>query len=559
MAIPVRPESLEDDLGLPPAGYVPAPGDAGRGRRRDARRPAAPLTAALAVAVAAVVVLPLVYLGVRAREVGLEGAADLVVTRRTFDLLLRSLGLAGAVTATAVLIGVPVGWLTARADLPGRRIFTVLTALPLAVPSYVAALAVLAAFGPRGTLAGWLSPLGVDALPEVYGFTGAWLALSLSTFPYVTLTVRGALRRLDPALEEVSRSLGMGTLATFRKVTLPQLRPAIAAGGLLTALYTFADFGTPSLTRYDTFTRVIYVQYKGSLDRSGAAVLALLLAAVALAVVAGEAFIRSRSRPLSVAGNSARTARQPRPVTLGRWRLPAVAGLVAVVVLALAVPVATLVSWLVQGTREGIDMGDTLRAAANSAQASALGALVAVAAAWPVAVLGARHRGPLARWTERAAYAGYALPGIVVALALVFFGARVATPLYQTVGMLVLAYLVLFLPQGVGALRSTLGQISPRLEEASRSLGASRLRTTWQVLLPLVRPGAVAAFALVFLTAMKELPAALLLGPTGWDTLATRVWASTSEGFFARAAAPALVLVAVSSIPLTFLALRRDR
>ena len=541
--------TIEGDLVLPPA-----PGAGAPHRRRDGRRPLPPLTAVLAVAVAVVAVLPLVYLVVRAREVGLDGAADLVFTDRTLSLLLRSLGLAAAVTATAVLIGVPVGWLTARADLPGRRIFTVLTALPLAVPSYVAALAVLAMFGPRGTLARWLGPLGVSELPEVYGFTGAWLALSLSTFPYVTLTVRGALRRLDPALEEVSRSLGMGALATFRRVTLPQLRPAIAAGGLLTALYTFADFGTPSLMRYDTFTRVIYVQYKGSLDRSGAAVLALLLAAVALAVVAGEAAVRSRSRAVS-----ARVARQPRPVPLGRGRAPAVAGLAAVVVLALVLPLATLVQWLVTGTRQGIDMGETMRAAAHSAQAAGLGALVAVAAAWPVAVLGARHRGGLARWTERASYAGYALPGIVVALALVFFGARVATPLYQTVGMLVLAYLVLFLPQGVGALRSTLAQISPRLEEASRSLGASRLRTTWQVLVPLVRPGAVAAFALVFLTAMKELPAALLLGPTGWDTLATRVWASTSEGFFARAAAPALVLVAVSSIPLAFLALRRDR
>lgn len=550
MAIPPSP-ALEDELGLP-SRPPPAPGPARR-RPAGASRPS-PVTAVLAVAVAVVAVLPLAYLVVRAREVGLAGAADLVLTERTLRLLLRSLGLAGAVTATAVAIGVPVGWLTARADLPGRRVFTVLTALPLAIPSYVAALAVLATFGPRGTLARWLGPLGVDALPEVYGFTGAWLALSLSTFPYVTLTVRGALRRLDPALEEVSRSLGSGPLATFRRVTLPQLRPAIAAGGLLTALYTFADFGTPSLMRYDTFTRVIYVQYKGSLDRSGAAVFALLLAAVALAVVAGEAAIRSRARTVS-----ARTARQPRPVPLGRWRAPAVAGMGALVVLALAVPVATLVTWLALGAREGIDMGANLRAAAHSAQAAGLGAVVAVAAAWPVAVLAARHRGGVARWTERAAYAGYALPGIVVALALVFFGARVATPLYQTVGMLVLAYLVLFLPQATGALRSTLAQVSPRLEEASRSLGASRLRTTWAVLVPLVRPGAMAAFALVFLTAMKELPAALLLGPTGWDTLATRVWASTSEGFFARAAAPALVLVAVSSIPLAFLALRRDR
>jgi len=541
--------TIEGNLVHPPHAGARAPH-----RRRDALARPPRLTSAVAVAVAVVAVLPLAYLVLRAREVGLAGAADLVFTERTLHLLLRSLGLAAAVTATAVAIGVPVGWLTARADLPGRRIFTVLTALPLAVPSYVAALAVLAMFGPRGTLARWLGPLGVNELPEVYGFTGAWLALSLSTFPYVTLTVRGALRRLDPALEEVSRSLGSGPLATFRRVTLPQLRPAIAAGGLLTALYTFADFGTPSLMRYDTFTRVIYVQYKGSLDRSGAAVLALLLAAVALAVVAGEAAVRSRSRAAS-----ARVARQPRPVSLGRGRGPAVAGLAAVVVLALVLPLATLVHWLVTGTREGIDMGETVRAALHSAQAAGLGAMVAVAAAWPVAVLGARHRGVLSRWTERASYAGYALPGIVVALALVFFGARVATPLYQTVGMLVLAYLVLFLPQGVGALRSTLGQVSPRLEEASRSLGASRLRTTWEILVPLVRPGAVAAFALVFLTAMKELPAALLLGPIGWDTLATRVWASTSEGFFARAAAPALVLVAVSSIPLAFLALRRDR
>ncbi|MFP5318986.1 MAG: ABC transporter permease [Acidimicrobiia bacterium] len=554
MALPLPPAPLHD------LGVAPVPGAEPPARRqRGARRPVPPVTAALALAVAAVAVLPLGYLVVRAREVGLEGAADLVVTRRTLDLLLRSLGLAAAVTATAVVIGVPVGWLTSRAALPGRRIFTVLTALPLAVPSYVAALAVLAMFGPRGTLARWLGPLGVNELPEVYGFTGAWLALSLSTFPYVTLTVRGALRRLDPALEEISRSLGMGPVQTFRRVTLPQLWPAIAAGGLLTALYTFADFGTPSLMRYDTFTRVIYVQYKGSLDRSGAAVLALLLAAVALAVVAVEAAIRSRSRGARSGAGSARVARQARPVPLGRGRAPAVAGLAAVVVLALVLPLATLVQWLVTGTRQGIDMAETLRAAGHSAQAAGLGALVAVAAAWPVAVLGARHRGALSRWTERASYAGYALPGIVVALALVFFGARVASPLYQTVGMLVLAYLVLFLPQGVGALRSTLAQVSPRLEEASRSLGASRLRTTWQVLLPLVRPGAAAAFALVFLTAMKELPAALLLGPTGWDTLATRVWASTSEGFFARAAAPALVLVAVSSIPLTFLALRRDR
>jgi iron(III) transport system permease protein len=544
-----------DELDQPP-GQRPDEGaepPGGRAPRRSAVR-AAPVTTVAAVVVAALAVLPLAYLVLRAREVGLGGAVELVFTTRTLGLLGRSLGLAVAVTATAVVIGVPVGVLTARTDLPGRRVLTVLTALPLAVPSYVAALAVVATFGPRGTIARWLGPLGVDQLPEVYGFPGAWLALSLSTYPYVALTVRGALRRMDPALEEVSRSLGRGPRETFRRVTLPQLRPAVAAGALLTALYTLADFGAVSLLRFDTFTRVIYVQYKGSLDRSGAAVLALLLAMVSLAVVAAEAGVRSRARVAS-----ARTARRAQPLPLGRWRVPAAAALCLLVLAALAVPVATLVTWLVVGATEGIDLAATAAAALHSAQSAAGGALAAVVAAWPVALLVARHPGAVARWTERAAYAGYALPGLVVALSLVFFGARVATPLYQTVGMLVLAYLVLFLPQGVGALRSTIAQISPRLEDASRSLGAGPAATARRVILPLIRPGAAAAFALVFLTAIKELPAALLLGPTGWDTLATRVWASTSEGFFGRAAAPALVLVVVSAVPLVFLALREER
>ena len=550
MAIPVRPGHLEDDLGVPPAGE-----QLGRSPRRTRswRQPAAPLTALAAIAVAGAAVLPLAYLAIRASEIGVGAAADLVLTRRTLDLLVRSLGLAAAVTATAVAIGVPVGWLTARARLPGRRTFTVLTALPLAVPSYVAALAVIATFGPRGAVARWLGPLGVEELPELYGFPGAWLALSLSTFPYVTLTVRGALRRLDPALEEMSRSLGFGPWATFRRVTLPQLGPAIAAGGLLVALYTLADFGAVSLLRYDTFTRVIYVQYRGSLDRSSAAVLALLFAVVSLAVVAGEGRVRARARR-----TSARAARERRLVPLGRWLAPALVGLTVLVLVALVVPVATLVTWLVVGSQEGIDLPATARAALRSAQAATGGAFLAVVAAWPIALLADRHPGRLARWSERAAYAGYAVPGLVVALSLVFFGARVATPLYQTVWILVFAYLVLFLPQGVGALRTTLAQVSPRLEEASRSLGVGRLRTAWRVLLPLVRPGAAAAFALVCLTAMKELPGALLLGPTGWDTLATRVWASTSEGFFARAAPAALLLITVSSVPMAFLALRGD-
>jgi iron(III) transport system permease protein len=136
----------------------------------------------------------------------------------------------------------------------------------------------------------------------------------------------------------------------------------------------------------------------------------------------------------------------------------------------------------------------------------------------------------------------------VIALSLVFFGANYATFLYQTLAMLVFAYIVRFLPQAVGSTRASLLQVSPRLEEAARSLGRTPGQALFSITLPLIKPGLLAGLALVFLTGMKELPATLLLGPTGFNTLATRIWSATEDAFFARAAGPALLLVLVSAI-----------
>jgi iron(III) transport system permease protein len=194
----------------------------------------------------------------------------------------------------------------------------------------------------------------------------------------------------------------------------------------------------------------------------------------------------------------------------------------------------------------------------NSLKAAALGALAAVACAWPVAVLSVRRGGWLARVVERACWLGHSLPGVVVALSLVFFGSRVAPGLYQTQWMLTLAYVVLFLPQALGAITAALLQISPSMEEASRLLGRGSLTTTVRVVLPLARPGLLAGGALVFLTCMKELPATLLLAPTGYPTLATAVWSATSEAFFARAALPALALVVLSALPMAILVMHES-
>lgn len=475
---------------------------------------------------AAVALLPLGYLGVRAADAGLAGAWEILGRERTLWLLVRSLSLTGAVTGACLVIGVGMAWLTTRTELPARRTFAVLAALPLAVPSYVAAYA-------------WVS-----AVPAVAGFWGTFVVLTLCTYPYVYLPVAAALRRADPGLEEVSRSLGRSATRTFLQVTLRLVRPAAAAGALLVALYTLSDFGTPSLLRYDVFTRVIHASYRSSFDRTPAAVLSLLLVAITVAVTVAESRSRGRAGQARVGAGAARA---PAPVRLDRWRVPAVGGCLLVAAAALGFPAASLGYWLSVGSSAGLDLPRLGAAAVSTAGVSVLGAAVATVLAVPVGILAVRHRTRGVRLLEHATYAGHALPGIVVALALVFFGVRFAQPFYQRTPLLVLAYVVLFLPAAVGAVRSAVALSPPRLEEVSRSLGQGQWASLRRVTLPLAAPGVAAGGAMVLLTCMKELPATLLLRPTGMDTLATRLWTETGAGAYAAAAPYAVLLVLLAA------------
>jgi iron(III) transport system permease protein len=226
------------------------------------------------------------------------------------------------------------------------------------------------------------------------------------------------------------------------------------------------------------------------------------------------------------------------------------------VLLALVVPVGILVFWLARGLASGEPLRLLWGAAFNSVYVSALAAVVAALAALPVAILAVRFPGWVAGLVERLSYLGYALPGIVLALSLVFFGANYAPGLYGTLALLVFAYAVHFLPQAVGATRAALLQVSPSVEEAARGLGRGPARVIATVTAPLASSGIIAGSALVFLTTMKELPATLLLAPLGFDTLATSIWTATSEAFFARAAAPALLLVLFSALPMYLLVVR---
>lgn len=499
---------------------------------------------------AAVALLPLAYLVVVVAGAP-DDAREAIWSADAAALLARSVALAAAVTATAIAVAVPVAWLTVRTDLPGRRVWAVLCTLPLVIPSYIGAYLMVSALGPSGLAQ---DVLGVERLPSIYGFAGAWLVLSAFTFPYVLLPVQAVLRRLDPSLEEAARGLGRTPGAVFRTVVLPQLVPAIGAGGLLVALYVLSDFGAVSILRFDSFTRVIYTNYRSSFEREGAAALAALLVAVTLVVL----WLEARSRGSASLHRSAPgAARRARTVPLGRWRAPALAYVGAVVLFALVLPVAVLGYWSTRSVAGDVDWALVAEAASNSLLAAAVAAAVGAAAALPVALLAARHRGRASSAIERASFAGHALPGIVVALALVFLGTRAAPALYQTLAMLVLAYVVLFLPQAIGATRAALLQIDPHVEEAARSLGRTPLAVLRTITAPLARSGVAAGALLVFLTAVKELPATLLLAPIGFETLATEIWRTTSSSFFERGAVPSLVLLAVSAVPLALLTTRR--
>ena len=427
--------------------------------------------------------------------------------------------------------------------------------MPLVVPSYVGAFLAVSALGPKGLLQQLLAPIGVDRLPEIYGLPGAAITLTLLSYPYILLTVRAGLRNMDPSLDEAARTLGHGPWSAVLRLTLPQLRPSIAAGSLLVALYTLSDFGAVSIMRYETFTWAIYQQYQSSFDRNIAALLSLVLVLLAAVILISGGFARTRGRYSSPGSGS------PRPlklVSLGRWRWPAVGLCSAVTIAALGLPTAVLAYWLVKGVAAGEPLLLLWSATKNSLLLSVIAALAATALSVPVATLVVRYPGVLGRLIERTSYMGYALPGIVVALALVFFGVRFARPVYQTYWLLIFAYVVLFLPAALGAVRASLLQVNPRVEEAARCLGSGWWRVMLSVTAPLMRPGLLMGAALVFLVTMKELPATLILGPLGFKTLSTAIWSASEEAFFAQAAAPALMLILVASVPMAFL-IARDR
>jgi len=497
--------------------------------------------------------MPVIYLLIRAFNTDTQSIKTIIFSARSAKLLGNTLLLSGGVLIATLLLAIPAAWLTARTNLRFRKLWSIGMVLPLAVPGYLMAFCLLSLGGSRGAVARLTD--GSLELPIIRGFWGSLIALSLYNLPYMFLNVRAAVLTLDPCLEDAARALGRKPAAVFFRVVLPQLKPAMVAGGLLVCLHVVADFGVVQLMNYQTFSYTLFQQYESG-NTNGAAFFALMMIALSSAFIGLELWLL-RGIKLHRAASGA--GRQTKPAQLGYWSIPATAFLAMILTLGVLVPTVTAAFWMsvptmFQSAEEiRAELIDAMR---DSVFASGGAAIMAVMLAIPIAYLGARYKSKRATLLERVSYAGYATPALAFALSLLVFTLTLdrlfvkagETFLYGSLAVLIYAYALHFLAEAVEPVRAALYQATPRLEEAARALGRGPIQTIRLVTLPLLRPGIGVALVLVFLSAMKELPMTMLLKPYEFYNLAFYIFDKTREGFYAEAAPFALGIVGVSSI-----------
>lgn len=478
--------------------------------------------------VAAFALIPAGFVAWVLVQSGWDTSVAMIFRPRVGELFVGTLVLLALAVPLSIGLALVLAWLTERSDLPLRHLWRWLAIAPLAVPAFVQAYA-------------WDSSFPL--------LRGLWPAVAISVlayFPLVYLPVIAQLRRLDPAIEDVAASLGNPPARVFLMVVLPQLRLAICGGGLLVALHLLAEYGLFVLIRYDTLTVAIVNQLQAVYDGPAANLMGIVLVACAVGVLALETWLRGDRRYARVGQGAAR----PAPMaTLGRswplWTaLPA-----ATTLLAVGLPVITLVRWLWIGGADAWHLPALAAAAGQTAVYALLGAAFVSLVALPIAWLSARAPGPLQRALENIHLYVGALPGVIVALALVAITVRVALPLYQTVATVLVAYVLLFLPRAIVSVRASLAQVPLELQQAAVALGDPPFKAALGTTLRLAAPGIAAGMALVAMGITTELTATLMLSPIGTETLATQFWARTGEFDHVGAAPFALAMVLVS-VPL---------
>lgn len=477
---------------------------------------------------------PLLYLIIRASEKSGAQIIALLTREKTIEVLAITLSLLAIVVTINILVGTAIAAGLHYVKIPYPRLFLVATILPLAIPSYVFTYSWRALF------------------PSMQGLWAAAFILALSTMPYMILTVLTAFQKIDLALIEVGRSLGLSKIAIFSRIILPQVRRSISAGALLSGLYVLSDFGAVSLLNVETLTVSIQNLFKSSYDRGAASIIGILLVLAAAIFISFET--RLKGRDFETRGNEGfqNSIRRVDRSALSALTMSVLAGYI---ICAVILPLYVLISRFLANPT-AVEVSDLVSAAASTVSVAALGALIAFVLSLPLAFLISQGKGRFTTFSERSILISHALPGVVVGLALVSFGSRLGG-LYQSIYLLAFAYAVLFLAKSVASTSSSLALVSPQLKEVASTLGKSRSKIATEVVFPIALPSMSLGILLVLLTAMKELPATLMLRPTGMDTLATQIWSAASISRFNEAAPYALILVAIAAIPTFILTLPR--
>ncbi|WP_082484173.1 MULTISPECIES: ABC transporter permease [Micrococcaceae] len=491
----------------------------------------------LAVLIALFSLVPLGYVLYMSVATGWDTAVGLIFRPRVAELLLNTVLLTVITVPLCLVLGVAGAWLVERTALRGRRTWAVLLAAPLAIPAFVNSYA-------------WVS-----AVPSLAGLGSGVLIATLSYFPLVYIPAAAALSRLDPAIEQSAASLGLGAWRTFFRVVLPQLRIALTGGGLLVALHLLAEYGAFAMIRFDTFTTAIMVQFQSTFNGAAGNMLASVLVFFCLLLLLAEVRTRGSARYARIGpGAQARALRLP----LRGYQLPAQLFLLALTVLAFGLPLFLVLRWVAAGGPDVWAAAEFVPALAATLGYGLAGAAATIVVAFPMAYLAVRHPGWFSKTLELSNYITSSLPGIVVGLAFVTVSIRLVPGVYQSAGVLVAAYVLLFLPRALVNLRAGLAQAPKELDEAAQALGKPPLTAFVQVTLRLMAPAAAGGAALVFLAITNELTATLLLSPNGTRTLATEFWSKSSEIDYAGAAPYALLMILLSA-PMTYLLFQQSK
>lgn len=519
----------------------------------------------LTISVALLVLVPLSVLLITWFDPAAEIWQHLVDTL-LHQLLINTFKLVAGVCLGTLLLGVSLAWLTGACDFPGRRIFSWLLLLPLAMPTYVLAFVFLGMFdfsGPVQTLLRTWFGHHVW-FPDVRSPTGVVLVMSLALYPYVYLLARNAFATQGKRALEAAESLGCGPVSGFYRVVLPMARPWIVGGVTLVLMEALADFGAVSIFNFDTFTTAIYKAWFGFFSLSAAAQLSSLLVLMVFGLILLEQNLRRRMR-----FTQSRIAPQAERIQLkGGLKWLAGSYCFTILLIAFLLPALQLLFWSLEAFSTEFDrrylalLGHSLTLGLSSA-------LLIAAVALFLAYSGRRHQDRLTHGLIRVATLGYALPGTVLAVAIfiplatfdnflinssrALFGWELPQLFQGSIMIMLLAYLIRFMAVGFKSIDSAMNRVTSNIDEASRLMGLRGVKLLLRVHLPMLRGGIFTALTLVFVDVMKEMPITLMTRPFGWDTLAVKIFELTSEGEWERAALPALALLLSGLIPIILL------